>query len=101
MPWWRRRSNGFAPNRSGNMIGSFSEQRPNARVVRLGGREIVVTEGAHLSFWADISHRCMTASWPSFIIGAALVFLVFNAVFALFYMIGHQPISNVPGGDYI
>jgi len=43
----------------------------------------------------------MTASWPAFITGAALVFLVFNAVFALFYWIGDQPISNVPGGAYI
>src|SRR5882762_3960235 len=77
-----------------------SERSSKARVVQLGGREIV-TEGLHLNFWADISHRCMTASWPSFIIGAALVFIVFNAVFALFYMIGNQPISNVPGGAYI
>jgi len=86
------------PERSGNMIGSWGSGA--ARVVRLGGREIV-TEGANLSFWADISHRCMTASWPAFIAGAALVFLVFNAVFALFYWIGDQPISNVPGGAYI
>ena len=43
----------------------------------------------------------MTASWPSFIGGAALVFVVFNAVFAVFYWIGDQPISNVPGGAYI
>jgi inward rectifier potassium channel len=83
------------------MFESFSERTAKAQVIRLGGREIVVTEGAQLSFWADISHRCMTASWPSFIIGAAVVFIVFNAVFALFYMIGYQPISNVPGGDYI
>ena len=69
-------------------------------MVRLGGRE-VITEGLHLSFWADISHRCMTASWPAFIGGAALVFLVFNAIFALFYWIGDQPIANVPGGAYI
>src|SRR5712672_2600756 len=87
--------------RSGPMFESFSERTAKAQVIRLGGREIVVTEGAQLSFWADISHRCMTASWPSFIIGAALVFIVFNAVFALFYMIGNQPISNVPGGAYI
>jgi inward rectifier potassium channel len=69
-------------------------------VIRFGGREIV-TEGLHLSFWADISHRCMTASWPSFIAGAVLVFIVFNAVFAAFYWIGNQPIANVPGGAYI
>jgi inward rectifier potassium channel len=30
-----------------------------------------------------------------------LVFIAFNAVFAVFYWIGDQPISNVPGGDYI
>lgn len=77
-----------------------NERMSKARVVRLGGRE-VITEGLHLNFWADISHRCMTASWPAFIGGAALVFLAFNAVFALFYWIGGQPISNVPGGAYI
>ena len=69
-------------------------------MVRLGGRE-VVAEGLRLNFWADISHRCMTASWPAFIIGAALVFLVFNAAFALLYWIGDQPIANVPHGAYI
>ncbi len=77
-----------------------NERTAKARVVRLGGREII-TEGLHLNFWADISHRCMTASWPAFIAGAALVFVAFNTVFALFYWIGHQPISNVPGGAYI
>src|SRR5215831_6432595 len=77
-----------------------SERTPRTRVVRLGGRE-VVAEGLQLNFWADISHRCMTASWPAFIIGAALVFLAFNAVFALLYLLGDQPVANVKGGDYI
>jgi inward rectifier potassium channel len=77
-----------------------SERTAKARVVRLG-REIIVTEGQHLSFWADIGHRSMTASWPSFIAGAALVFVAFNAIFALFYWIADQPVSNVPGGAYI
>src|SRR3984957_6807796 len=77
-----------------------SERASNSRIVRLGGREII-TEGGRLSFWADISHRCMTASWPAFIGGAVLVFVVFTAVFALFYWIGDQPIANVPGGAYI
>jgi inward rectifier potassium channel len=77
-----------------------NERTPNPRVVRLGGRE-VITEGLNLNFWADISHRCMTASWPAFIGGAAMVFVAFNAFFAFFYWIGDQPISNVPGGAYI
>src|ERR1700719_4338739 len=82
------------------MLKIRNDRIAKARVVRFGDREIV-TEGLHLSFWADISHRCMTASWPLFIAGAALVFLMFNAVFAVFYWIGDQPISNVPGGAYI
>src|SRR5947209_10644862 len=82
------------------MIKSRSERTANTRVVMLGGRE-VIAEGVRLNFWADISHRCMTVSWPAFIAGAALVFVAFNAVFALFYWIGDQPISNVPGGAYI
>jgi inward rectifier potassium channel len=82
------------------MVKSPSERTSKPRIVRLGGRE-VIAEGLHLSFWADISHRCMTASWPAFIGGAVLVFVAFNAVFASFYWIGNQPVSNVPGGAYI
>jgi inward rectifier potassium channel len=82
------------------MVKSPNERISKTRVVRFGNREII-TEGLNLSFWADISHRCMTASWQSFIAGAVLVFIAFNAVFAFFYWIGNQPISNVPGGAYI
>jgi inward rectifier potassium channel len=82
------------------MANSQNERTAKTRVVRFGDRE-VITEGLHLSFWADISHRCMTASWPAFIGGAALVFVIFNAIFASFYWIGNQPIANVPGGSYI
>ena len=82
------------------MAKSPNERTSKARVVRFGGREII-TEGLNLTFWADISHRCMTASWPAFIGGAVLVFIAFNAFFAVFYWIGDQPISSVPGGAYI
>jgi len=82
------------------MLNGHGERIAKPRVVRIGGREIIA-EGLHLNFWADLSHRCMTASWPSFIAGAALVFLIFNAIFACFYWIGDQPIANVPGGAYI
>src|SRR5436305_11017725 len=82
------------------MTTSPSEQKSKSRIVRIGGRE-VIAEGLRLNFWADISHRCMTASWPAFIAGAALVFVAFNAGFAFFYWIGNQPISDVPDGAYI
>jgi len=76
------------------------DRMARARIVRLGSREIIA-EGLQPNFWADISHRCMTASWPAFIAGAAQIFLAFNAAFALLYWIGGQPISNVPDGAYI
>ena len=82
------------------MIGGQNDRTSKPRVVRLGSRE-VITEGLQLSFWTDLSHRCMTASWPAFIAGAALVFVLFNAIFAAFYWIGDDPISNVPHGAYI
>jgi inward rectifier potassium channel len=82
------------------MFRSPNERMSNARIVRFGDRE-VIAEGLRLSFWADISHRCMTASWPAFIAGAALVFIAFNAVFAVFYWIGDQPVANVPNSAYI
>jgi inward rectifier potassium channel len=82
------------------MANGHKDKVAKSRTLRIGDRE-VVTEGLHLSFWKDISHRCMTASWPSFIGGAAIVFVVFNAIFALFYWFGNQPIVNVPGGAYI
>jgi len=82
------------------MLSRFKQRMSKASVIRLGDREII-TEGLRLSFWADISHRSMTASWPSFIGGAVLVFIVFNAAFAVLYWIGDLPVSNIPGGDYI
>src|ERR1700716_232523 len=85
---------------SKKMVKNPGERTTGARVVLIGGRE-VIAEGLRLNFWADISHRCMTASWPAFISGAALVFLAFNAIFASYYWIGNQPISNVPSGAYI
>src|SRR5579862_5818945 len=82
------------------MMSSLKDRRSNTSVVRLGDREIIA-EGLRLGFWDDISHRCMTASWPSFIAGAALVFVVFNTIFGFLYWIGDNPVSNVTHSDYI
>jgi inward rectifier potassium channel len=82
------------------MMSSLKDRKSKPSVVRLGGREIVA-EGLRLNFWADISHRCMTASWPAFIAGAALVFIVFNTIFGFLYWLGDNPVSNVRHSDYI
>src|ERR1700722_8644285 len=82
------------------MLEKLKERISKTSIVRFGDREII-TEGLRLSFWADISHRSMTASWPSFIAGAVFVFIVFNAGFATLYWVGDQPISNVARNDYL
>ena len=82
------------------MLEKLKERISKSRVIAFGDREII-TEGLDLSFWADISHRCMTASWPSFIAGVVLVFIVFNAAFGLLYWLGDQPVSNVARNDYL
>src|ERR1700760_192238 len=84
------------------MMSSLKDRIAKSRVttVRFGDREIVA-DGLRLNFWADISHRCMTASWPSFIAGAVGIFIIFNTLFGLLYWIGDNPISNVNRADYL
>src|SRR6201996_4898168 len=82
------------------MLEKLKERVSKSTIVRFGDREII-TEGLRLSFWADISHRSMTASWPSFIAGAVFVFVVFNAGFGLLYWLGDPTISNVARNDYL
>ena len=70
---------------------------PRQRVLRIGGREIV-TEGLGRSFWTDLNHRAMTASWPAFFAGSLSIFLTLNLVFAVLYSFGTEPVANaVPG----
>src|SRR3981081_2289975 len=85
---------------SRKMVKGPSEWTSKARLVQIGGRE-VIAEGLRLNFWADISHRCMTASWPAVIAGAAVGVVGFHAVFAVLSSFGDQPISSIPGGAYI
>src|ERR1700755_2651641 len=82
------------------MMSSLKDRKSKPSIVRLGGREIVA-EGLRLNFWADISHRCMTASWPAFIGGAALVFVLLYTICGFLYWLGDNPVSNVTHSDYI
>jgi inward rectifier potassium channel len=43
----------------------------------------------------------MTVYWPVFFGSAALIFVLLNAIFALFYSFGNQPIANVTGERYL
>jgi inward rectifier potassium channel len=75
------------------------ERRPKRHTARIGDREAVM-RGLRPRLFDDISHRSMTVSWPVFVIGAAIVFLALNAVFALAYYVGDDPVANVPPGSF-
>lgn len=66
------------------------------RRINLGGRQ-VESVGLRTDFWADFSHRCLTASWPAFIAGSFLAFLLLNVAFAAILMLGDKPVANAPG----
>jgi inward rectifier potassium channel len=72
-------------------------KRPEAKsqLVRFGHREIE-TLGLAQGFWTDLYHRSMTVYWPVFFGGAALIFVLLNAGFAVLYLLGDQPVANVP-----
>jgi len=74
--------------------------RSDARLIRLGDRTMI-TRGLRSQFWADLSHRCMIASWPAFIGGAATVFAAFNAIFACLYWLGEHPIANTSPNSFL
>lgn len=65
----------------------------------------MVARGLPRHFWSDLSHRSMTASWPAFIAGAAVIFGIFNAIFATLYwfgdFLGERPIANTAANSFL
>jgi inward rectifier potassium channel len=43
----------------------------------------------------------MSVSWPVFFASAALVFIALNGTFALVFLLGDEPIANVPTGNFM
>eukprot|EP01037_Dinobryon_pediforme_P002560 gene2561-2599_t len=43
----------------------------------------------------------MTASFPAFVAGTVTVFLASNLFFASLFWLGHEPLANVAGGDFL
>ncbi|WP_445730618.1 ion channel [Methylocystis sp. IM2] len=60
-----------------------------------------VTHGLRQSFWGDLHHHAVTARWPAFFIGAALVFVLCNLCFATLYMLGDDPVANARPGAFL
>jgi len=49
----------------------------------------------------DLHYHAVNIRWPYFFAAGGLVFVLFNVLFALIYMIGHDPIANVAPGDFL
>jgi inward rectifier potassium channel len=78
--------------------------RAKPKIFRLGGRR-VVAEGLPRSFWTDLHHYAMTASWPRFFGALALGFVCLNTLFALLYVLGaalgDDPVANARPGSFV
>ena len=70
--------------------------RAKPRSIHFGDREIV-SKGLSTSFWGDLRHQAVKASWPMFVLGAAVAFIVINCGFAVLYTAGNAPIANSSG----
>lgn len=68
-------------------------QRDRERIVTVGGREFL-TKGLNTTFWGDLFHNSMEASWPVFFLGFATYFLVLNTFFAFLYWLAGDCIAN-------
>jgi inward rectifier potassium channel len=70
-----------------------TSHKRKTNIVRMGTREIE-TRGLASGFWTDLYHRSMTVYWPVFFGSAAAIFILLNAIFALIFYLGADPIAN-------
>jgi len=77
--------------------------RAKPKIFQRGERR-VVAEGLPRSFWTDLHHYAMTASWPRFFGALAVGFVCLNTVFALLYALGaalgDDPVANARPGSF-
>jgi inward rectifier potassium channel len=79
-------------------------RKPKGKVVQFGARTILA-KGLPQSFWKDLHHYAMTASWPRFFGALALGFvcmnLFFSSLYALGAALGDDPISDTRPGSLV
>ena len=95
-PPWRRRRHKADCGLTKAPKTSAAKGQSRTHLVRVGAREIE-TRGLVDGFWTDLYHRAMIVYWPVFFGSAAAIFIVLNAMFALLYWLGPDPIANVGG----
>ncbi len=65
------------------------------KTVSLGNRKIVA-KGLANSAFADFYHTAMRVSWGSFVLATAVIFAIFNAIFAALYLAFPESVANLP-----
>ncbi|MEB0139389.1 MULTISPECIES: ion channel [unclassified Undibacterium] len=78
----------------------FSARAPRGRRISMGGRD-VLTFGLGRHVWQDVYYYAMTSSWPMFFAAVAVVFLLFNLIFASLYLLGSNPIANLAPDNFL
>lgn len=80
-----------------------AELSPDARLVRLvprKGERLVQRIGLRDEWWRDLYHKALTSSWPMFLLGAAVVYLGLNTVFACLYLLQPGSLAEARPGDF-
>jgi inward rectifier potassium channel len=71
----------------------------SARTNAINNRQ-VVAEGLRQSWWDDLYHVALGASWPRFLAALVGVFGGLNFLFATLYALGSAPVANARPGSY-
>src|SRR5499427_4037995 len=77
-----------------------TSERLGAGAVKIDGRKFLSQNGGARAF-GDFYYRAMKVSWPTFFAASAAVFLTINSCFALFYVLGDNPIANARPGSFV
>nr|WP_235851450.1 ion channel [Paraburkholderia acidicola] len=67
--------------------------RRRGRRLKMDDR-VVFAQGLPMPLWQDLYYQALRASWPSFFVALAVLFLLLNTAFASLYMLGTTPIAN-------
>lgn len=56
--------------------------------------------GVWYSYWRDPYHLLLTIPWSGFLVFIVLLYIIFNALFALVYLAGGNSIANAQPGEF-
>ena len=74
---------------------------PKVCIENRDGRFHIEGMGAWHSYWRDPYHLLLTLPWSAFLALLGLLYLVSNALFALFYLVDKNSIANAHPGSFL